>query len=248
MVAALAEMWRSTIGKKTIVAVTGTILIGYLVLHMVGNLNSLFGPGGEEPRVDWYAEWLRTFGEPLIPYEGIVWAVRALLLTAIVVHIVGVVQLAARNRAARPESFPAKRIGRSWESRLMMVSGVLLLAFIVFHILQFTTLTIDVTPLEKGAIYANLYNAFQEWYFVAIYLAALVMVGTHLRHAVWSLCQTLGFDNPERNFGIRMGANALTLVIVIGFALVPILFFTGALGDPPADELSASISVAGGGS
>lgn len=241
-------MWRSTIGKKTIVAVTGTILIGYLVLHMVGNLNSLFGPGGAEPRIDEYAEWLKAFGEPLIPYEGIVWAVRAVLLGAIVIHIVGVVQLTARNRAARPQGFPAKRIGRSWESRLMMVSGTLLLAFIVFHILQFTTLTIDITPLEKGALYANLYNAFQEWYFVVIYLAALVFLGLHLRHAIWSLCQTLGLDSPERNFGIRMSANGLTLVIVVGFALIPVLFFAGVLAEPPAEELSASISAIGGGS
>jgi len=242
----VAEMWRSTIGKKTIVAVTGTILVAYLVLHMIGNLNSLFGPGGVEPRIDEYAEWLRTFGEPLIPYEGIVWAVRAILLGSVVIHIVGVVQLYFRNKAARPAAFPAKRIGRSWESRLMMVSGLLLLAFIIFHILQFTTLTIDVTPLEKGALYANLYNAFQEWYFVAIYLAALIVLGMHLRHALWSLCQTLGLDNPERNFGIRMGANGLTLVIVVGFALIPVLFFTGALGEPPAEELSASLTTLGG--
>lgn len=240
-------MWRSTIGKKTIVAVTGTVLVAYLVLHMVGNLNSLFGPGGAEPRIDEYAEWLRTFGEPLIPYEGIVWVVRAILLGAVIVHIVGVLQLNARNRAARPADFPAKRIGRSWESRLMLVSGLLLLAFIVFHILQFTTLTIDVTPLEKGALYANVYNAFQEWYFVAIYLAALVLVGMHLRHGIWSVCQTLGLDSPERNFGIRMGANALTVVIVIGFALVPILLYSGALGEPPPEELSASLMTAGGG-
>jgi succinate dehydrogenase / fumarate reductase cytochrome b subunit len=246
-VVGVAEMWRSTIGKKTIVAVTGTVLVAYLVLHMVGNLNSLFGPGTGEPRIDDYAEWLRTFGEPLIPYEGIVWAVRALLLGAIVVHIVGVVQLNARNRAARPAGFPAKRIGRSWESRLMMVSGVLLLAFIVFHILQFTTLTIDVTPLEAGALYSNVYNAFQEWYLVAIYLAALVFLGMHLRHAIWSVCQTLGLDSPERNFGIRMGANALTLVIVVGFALVPVLFFTGVLGEPRAEELSATVMTVGGG-
>ncbi len=242
----VAEMWRSTIGKKTIVAVTGTILVGYLVLHMIGNLNSLFGPGGAEPRIDEYAEWLRTFGEPLIPYEGIVWAVRAILLGAIVVHIVGVVQLSARNRAARPAAFPAKRIGRSLESRLMMVSGVLLLAFIIFHILQFTTLTIDITPLEKGALYANLYNAFQEWYFVVIYLAALLFLGMHLRHAIWSLCQTLGLDSPERNFGIRMGANGLTAIIVFGFALIPVLFFTGTLAEPPAEELSASLTTLGG--
>ena len=243
----MVDFWRSTIGKKTIVAVTGTILVAYLVLHMVGNLNSLFGPGGEEPRIDWYAEWLRTFGEPLIPYEGVVWAVRALLLGSIVIHIIAVLQLWMRKRAARPAGFPAKRIGRSWESRLMMVGGSFLLAFIVFHILQFTTLTIEVTPLEKGALYANVYNAFQEWYLVAVYLAALVFLGMHLRHGIWSLCQTLGLDTPERNFGIRMGANGLTVIIVLGFALVPILFFTGALGEPPADELSASLTTLGGG-
>ena len=241
-------MWRSTIGKKTIAAVTGAILVAYLVLHMIGNLNSLFGPGVEEARIDWYGEWLRSFGEPLIPHEGIVWAVRALLLGAIIIHITTVIQLAARNRAARPEGFPARRIGRSWESRLMLVSGILLFAFIVFHILQFTTLTIDVTPLEQGALYANVYNAFQEWYFVAIYLVALILVGIHLRHGIWSLCQTLGLDTPERNFGIRMGANALTLVIVVGFALVPILFFTGALAEPRIDEVSAALPPSGGSS
>ena len=79
----------------------------------------------------------------------------------------------------------------------MMVSGTAILAFLIFHILQFTTLTIDVTPLTKGAIYANLYNAFQEWYFVLIYLVAVVLVGAHLRHAAWSLFQTLGLDDPE---------------------------------------------------
>ena len=127
----------------------------------------------------------------------------------------------------------------------MMVSGLLLLAFIIFHILQFTTLTIDLTPLESGALYSNLYNAFQEWYIVLIYLVALVFLGMHLRHALWSLCQTLGLDNPERNHGIRMGANALTLVIVVGFALVPVLFFTGALGEPSANELAATITYLG---
>ncbi len=228
----MLEYWRSSIGKKTIVAVTGTILVGYLILHMAGNLNSLFGPGDGQPRVDWYSAWLRDFGEPLLPHAFILWAVRAILLGAIVTHITGVVQLTARNRAARPAAHPQARIGRSLESRLMMLSGTLLLAFIVFHILQFTTLTIDITPLEHGAVYANLYNAFQEWYFVAIYLVAVCLVGIHLRHGIWSVAQTLGWDNPKRNAGLRHGATALSLILVVGFALVPILFITGVLDAP----------------
>lgn len=237
----MVDMWKSTIGKKTIVAVTGAFLLGYLILHMAGNLNSLWGPGVSEARVDWYGHWLRDFGEPLIPYAGIVWLMRALLLGAVIVHITGVVQLSARNRAARPAQYPAKRIGRSMESRLMMVSGTLLIAFIIFHILQFTTLTIDVTPLHHGEIYANLYNAFQEWYFVAIYLVALVLIGIHLRHGIWSLTQTLGLDSPARNQKIRLGATALALVLVVGFALVPILFWTDVLAEPnvPSSTITA---------
>jgi len=230
------ELWHSTIGKKVFVAVSGSILVGYLILHMAGNLLSLGGPGGGSPQIDVYSEWLRDFGEPLIPHTGVLWAARAVLLGALVVHVVGVVQLKARNRAARPEGFPARRIGRSWESRLMMVSGVLLLGFIVFHILQFTTLTIDVTPLTEGNVYANLYFAFQKWYFVAIYLVALVFLGSHLRHAIWSLFQTLGLDNPERNPKIKSGASLLTAVLVAGFAIIPVLFFTGALGAPEGDR------------
>lgn len=241
----MAEMWKSTIGKKTIVAVTGTILVGYLILHMAGNLNSLFGPGGGSPRVDWYAAWLRDFGQPLIPYAGILWAVRALLLGALILHITGVVQLRARNRAARPAEYPAKRLGRSWESRLMMFSGLLLLAFIVFHILQFTTLTIDITPLHHGEVYANLYNAFQEWYFVAIYLVALFLLGTHLRHALWSLVQTLGLTNPSRNPQVRLGATVLTVILVVGFALVPIFFWTGVL-DAPEPHTAVITAISGG--
>lgn len=228
----MLEYWRSSVGKKTIVAVSGTILVAYLILHMAGNLNSLFGPGGGEPRVDWYSEWLRDFGEPLLPHAFVLWAVRAILLGAIATHVTGVIQLTARNRAARPADHPQRRIGRSLESRLMMLSGSLLIAFIVFHILQFTTLTIDVTPLEHGQIYANLYNAFQEWYFVAIYLVAVCLVGIHLRHGIWSVAQTLGLDSPKRNAPLRRGATALSLLLVIGFALVPVLFIAGVLDAP----------------
>jgi len=228
----MIEFWRSTIGKKVFVAVTGAILIGYLILHMIGNLNSTFGPGADEARVDWYSHWLREFGEPLLPHSFVLWVVRAVLLAAIVIHVTGIAQLLKRNREARPARFPAKRIGRSFESSAMLASGVLLVAFIVFHILQFTTLSIHVTPVEHGAVYANLYYAFQEWYFVAIYLAALLLIGIHLRHGAWSLLQTLGVDNPQRNQALRHGATALTVILVVGFAAIPVLFYAEVL-DPP---------------
>ena len=129
----------------------------------------------------------------------------------------------------------------------MMVSGVAILVFLIVHILQFTTLTIDITPLTEGAIYANLYGAFQEWYIVVFYLAAVFLVGSHLRHAIWSVFQTLGWDSPERNSQIKTGASLLTVVVVAGFAAVPVLFFTGALEAPTGNEATAAALSGGGG-
>lgn len=237
----MIEFWRSSVGKKNIVAVTGAILIGYLILHMLGNLNSAFGPGSGEARVDWYAHWLRDFGEPLLPHEFVLWTVRVILLAALVTHITGIIQLTRRNKAARPAAFPARRIGRSVESMAMLGTGTLLLAFIIFHILQFTTLSIHVTPLEHGAVYANLYWVFQKWYFLAIYLAALVLLGMHLRHGIWSAFQTLGLDSPSRNAKLRHGATGLTVVLMLGFAVVPVLFFTDTLAMPKVAALVTAL-------
>jgi succinate dehydrogenase / fumarate reductase cytochrome b subunit len=241
-VIAVVDMWRSTVGKKVFVAVTGAILIGYLILHMAGNLNSLFGPGGGNPRVDWYGDWLRNFGQPLVPYEFVLWLVRGVLLGALVVHVAGVIQLFRRNRAARPSAHPSKRIGRSWESQFMMVTGTLVLAFVVFHILQFTTLTIDVTPLHHGEIYANLYNAFQEWYFVVLYVIATALICFHLRHGIWGVGLTLGFANPANNRQIRHGVNAFVLVLFAGFVAPVILFYADVLDAPAAHATLTALS------
>lgn len=234
------ELWDSNIGKKYAAAISGAVLVGYVILHMAGNLNSLYGAGGGgEARVDSYSEWLRNFGEPLLPHAFVLWLVRALLLAAVVIHITAVVQIRQRSRSARGGA-PARRIGRSFSSATMMVTGSLLLFFIVFHILQFTSLTLDFTPLEHGAVYANLYWAFQKWYFVLLYVAAVCALGFHLRHAIWSMTQTLGLDRPERNLAIRRTTTALTVVIVLGFITVPLCFWTGILDEPPASSGHAS--------
>jgi len=235
----LRELWDSSIGKKIAVAVSGAILVAYVVLHMLGNLNSLYGPGGGDARVDDYGHWLRDFGEPLLPHAFVLWVFRVVLIAAVVVHITAIVQLRARSRAARG-GHQARRIGRTFSAATTMVTGTLLLAFIVFHILQFTTLTIDVTPLQEGAIYANLYHAFQKWYFVLLYVVAVGTLGFHLRHGVWSALQTLGLDRPERNQQLRRGAGALAAIVVIGFVAVPICFWTGVLDAPAADSAQAS--------
>jgi succinate dehydrogenase / fumarate reductase cytochrome b subunit len=226
----LREVWASTLGKKIIAATTGFVLALYVILHALGNLKAVQGPGGGDAAIDQYAEFLRSAGHPVIPHDGLLWLVRAILLTALVVHVVVVSQLIARNRAARPGGAPV--IQRTLASRTMAYSGFLLLAFIVFHVLQFTTLTIHPTPLTQGDVYANLYDAFQEWWIVAIYVAMMGVLFLHLRHALWSLLQTMGWEAPNRNPGFRRGATITAVLVCGAFAALPILFFAGALPEP----------------
>jgi succinate dehydrogenase / fumarate reductase, cytochrome b subunit len=228
----LQEVWRSSIGKKVIVAISGGILASYVVLHMLGNLKVFQGTGADGAAIDSYGEWLRTFGEPAIPRSGVLWLVRAVLLLALVLHVTGVIQLARRNRSARPGGHPAQRIQRSLSSRTMLTGGLVLLAFIVFHILQFTTGTIVSGSYVEGAVYYNLYEAFQNPLFVAIYVAVPVVLGLHLRHAIWSSTQTAGWDKPNRNPTIRRTSTLLAVAVAVGFAAVPLAFWTGILGAP----------------
>jgi succinate dehydrogenase / fumarate reductase, cytochrome b subunit len=227
----IRETWDSTVGKKIAVAISGAILVAYLVLHMVGNLNAFAGAGGGHPRDDRYAHWLRTFGEPLLPYGFLLWAVRVLLVVALVVHVTGVIQIRRRSAAARGP-YKAHTTGRTLSARLMLVTGTIVLGFIVFHILQFTTLSIHVTPVHHGEVYANLYYAFQKWYFVLLYVVGVGCVCFHLRHGLWSACQTLGLDRPTRHDAVQLTCSLGALTLFVGFIAVPICFWTGVLGAP----------------
>ncbi len=232
----LRELWASSIGKKIVVAVTGTILVLYVALHAAGNLKAFqgAGEGSGGPALDHYAEWLRTVGEPAIPRQGVLWAIRLLLVLALVLHVTAVIQLAKRNREARPaEGRHATKIRRSVASRTMLVTGLLLLAFVVFHVLHFTTRTIHPTPLVEGAVYLNLYQAFQEWYFVLLYVAAVCALGFHLWHAIWSATQTWGSDKPNRNPTLRRFSAGTAIVVTVAFAALPIAFWIDILPAPP---------------
>jgi len=236
----LRELWASTIGKKIIIAATGMILGGYVVLHVLGNLKAFQGDGSGGAPLDDYAEWLRTFGSPAVPRNGVLWLVRVILIFALILHVAAISALIKRNRAARPpEQRTPPRLERTLSSRTMMFTGFLVLAFIVFHILQFTTRTIQVTPVYQGTVYANVDAAFQKWYFVLIYVGAVVSLGFHLRHAIWSVTQTMGWDKPNRNTTIRRFATGLAVAVTVGFASVPLAFYFNVLPDPPAPQAVA---------
>jgi succinate dehydrogenase / fumarate reductase cytochrome b subunit len=237
----LREVWASSIGKKYIVAVTGSILALYVLVHAFGNLKALQGDGDEEAPIDSYAEWLRTLGEPALPRNFFLWGLRAVLIAALVLHLVAIYQLWRRNLAARPAGHrDPPRINRSISSRTMTFTGLVVLAFIVFHILQFTTRTVQIEPIREGEVYVNLYEVFQQWYFVLLYLVAVALLGFHLRHAMWSVFQTMGWDRPNRNASFRRFATGFAIVVAVGFAVVPLAIWTGALPDPSAEALAAA--------
>lgn len=243
----LTALYSTTLGKKAVVAVTGILFYGFVLLHMLGNLKVFTGNVATgEPHIDVYAAFLRTMGEPLVPHGFILWCVRIVLLIALILHVVTVLQLAARNRRARDTRYAHHQYNESSvPARLMLVSGFLLLAFLVFHLLQFTFGVIGVTRFEQEEVYSNLYYAFQTWFFVLIYVVAMAALALHVNHGIWSLFQTLGLDNPDRNRAFRILATASAIVLFVGFSSVPVLFFLGEMPPPPTAEMAAHLS--GGG-
>lgn len=240
-------LYRGTVGKKAIVAVTGAMMLGFLVLHVAGNLK-VFLPDPEPgvPDIDVYSRFLRTMGEPLFPYAGVLWIVRVVMLIALGLHVVSVIQLAAHNRGARPVRYQRhRRVAASPAARAMLYTGVLLLAFVVVHVLHFTTGTIDAARFVEGAVYANLYRAFHVRGWVALYVGAMGLLALHLYHGAWSMFQSLGLDNPDRNRGLRVFAVVMAIGLFVAFSSLPIAFVAGALPSPPARHAGTPPAEAG---
>jgi succinate dehydrogenase / fumarate reductase cytochrome b subunit len=232
----IIRLCQSTIGLKAIVAVTGIILFGFVFLHMIGNLKSFLPQNADGvPDIDVYAKFLRTMGEPLLPYTFALWVVRVTIIVAVVLHVVMVTRLAARNRAARPIRYHHKQVHEesTFAARMMLVSGGLLLVFVTIHLFQFTWGVIDYTPIVPGKVYGNLYDAFHKWGFVLFYVLSMAVLGFHLYHGAWSLFQTLGYDNADRNRGLRLFAAIAASVIFLGFIVVPVMFYIGVMPTPP---------------
>ncbi len=218
----LATLWGSTVGKKTVMAVTGVIMLLYLLVHMLGNLKIFFGPAD----LNGYATWLRTIGEPFLHYAWFLWIVRVVLTASVVLHGVTAYQLSRRDRAARPVGYVHRRRRASYATRTMRWGGIILALFIVWHILDLTTLTVN-PRAEAGHPYQNIVADFHNWYADVIYVVAMLALGLHVRHGVWSAAQTLGANSPRRDRGLKVAANALALILTAGFIAVPVSVMTG---------------------
>ncbi|HJU68106.1 MAG TPA: succinate dehydrogenase cytochrome b subunit [Gemmatimonadaceae bacterium] len=212
------RFWGSTIGKKVVMAVTGIVLVGYLLAHVTANLLIFVGPSA----IDSYAANLRTM--PIL-----LWGVRALLLVSVVLHIVAAAQLTVRARAARPTGYQRfDPRASSPASRTMGWGGVALLLFVVYHILHFTTGQAHPNFIHL-APYHNVTTAFRVWWVAGIYIVAMFALAMHLYHGTWSMFQTLGIEHVRVNAARRRLATILAVLVPLGFVSVPIAVLIGAL-------------------
>lgn len=217
------SLWDSSVGKKTIMAVSGLIMLLYLVAHMVGNLKIFFGPG----EFDGYAHWLRVMGEPVLHHEWGLWIVRLVLVAAVVLHAVSAYQLSRRDLKARPSKYVHRKPRASYATNTMRYGGIILALFIVWHILDLTTGTVHSGGFQSGHPYHNVIDTFSTWYGDVIYIVAMLAMGLHVQHGFWSAAQTLGAGSATRERALKTIANVLALVLTAGFVSVPVAVMTG---------------------
>lgn len=215
-------LWGSTVGKKTVMAVSGLIMLLYLVVHMIGNLKIFFGAA----EFNHYAHWLRVVGEPFMHEEWTLWLVRVVLLAAVVAHATSAYQLSRRDIKARPGKYVHRKPRSSYATRTMRWGGIILGLFLVWHLLDLTTGTVH-AGFRPGHPYQNVVDTFSTWYGNVIYLVAMLALGLHIRHGFWSAAQTLGVGSRARDRALKTTANALALVLTVGFVSVPVAVMTG---------------------
>lgn len=223
----LGTFYRSTIGKKIIMGVTGLIGVGFVILHMAGNLQAFVGSGK-----------LNSYGALLHgPLAELTWLLRIVLIVAVVLHVLMAYQLTMRSRAARPVGYEHKEAQvATIASRTMKWGGVLLLLFIIVHLLHFTTEAIDpagwrgMTDSEGHRdVYGNIVASFRIWWVAAFYVIAMIALGLHLYHGAWSSVRTVGYAKPSPRPLRRRVALAVAIVVWLGFTIVPIGVIAGIL-------------------
>lgn len=209
---------RSSIGLKLVMALSGVILFGFVLVHMIGNLQVYLGP----TLLDEYGHKLRELG-----HGGALWLARAGLLLAAVAHVWSAYCLTRLNQKARPDGY-RERVNResTLASRTMRWSGVVVLVFVVYHILHFTTGTVH-PNFVAGAVTRNFVIGFRVVWVSAFYMIATLLLGLHLYHGVWSMLQTVGLSHPRYDMMRKRAAAVFAAIVVLGNLSFPLAVLTG---------------------
>jgi succinate dehydrogenase / fumarate reductase cytochrome b subunit len=223
----VVRFYEAPIGKKAVMALTGVILFGYVVAHLLGNLQIY---SSDPQQINRYAAFLHSPAN-----VGFLWGARLILLLAVVMHIVASIQLTKLKSDARPQGYVKKdNASATYASRTMMWSGPIIAAFVIFHVLHLTAGA--VVPLQdvggdpaQPDVHANVISGFQNPLISGFYILAMVLLCTHLYHGLWSMFQSLGFYHPRYTPKLKTGAAIFAILIAIGNCSIPLAVMAGLL-------------------
>ena len=212
----VVRFYDSTIGKKVVMAVTGLILFGFLVAHMLGNLQLFIS-----------MEQMNHYAETLHGNPALLWTARSVLIVSVILHMWAWIQLAAVKKAARPIAYvKPSNVQASLGSRTMALSGPIIAIFVIYHLLHMTTGTLHPKFVELHA-YENLVNAFKVLPVAVIYVVGMLLIGSHLSHGIWSMFQSIGFSHPRYTPMIKKFAAIFSWLLIAGFIAVPVSIVLG---------------------
>ena len=228
----ISNFCHSSVGRKMIVAITGVILIVFVIGHLIGNLQIFLGP-----------EWINAYSQHLRDLGPLLWLIRIFLLASVILHIYFTILLAIENRRARPERYIDRNyVKASWASRHMVVSGLVVLAFIIFHLLHFTARKFNpqfpllkLDPLNRYDVYSMMVYGFQNVYVSTFYVVGLFLLTLHLTHGSLSFFQSLGLNNERLTPKLAIGGRAFAWLLFIGYTSIPVAVLLGFI--KPAQHL-----------
>jgi succinate dehydrogenase / fumarate reductase cytochrome b subunit len=207
----------NSVFKKVVMAVSGILMLLFLIAHMVGNLHVFQGANA----FNHYSEWLRTFGEPALGYRWFLTLLEAVLVVSVLAHMWAAVSLWRQAKQARPVGYVAKKTpAQSYASRTMRWGGVIIALFVIYHILDLTFGVANPDGTDSTP-YSRLVASFSNPIPTIVYVIALILLGMHLRHGIWSATQTLGQSNRRRERSVNAFAIAFSVLLIAGYLVVP---------------------------
>jgi succinate dehydrogenase / fumarate reductase cytochrome b subunit len=228
----LLDLYSTAVGKKYVMGLTGIAMMGFVFFHMIGNLKMYQGAEA----FDSYAAFLKKLLYPLAPKESVLWILRGGLVTMLLLHLHAAFSLTVLNRTARPVKYQSKRDYQiaTFASRSMRWSGIIVLAFLVWHLLDLTfgvTNTVGTNgEFVRADVYDNVVRSFDRIPVAIFYVVANILLGIHLFHGAWSIFQSLGWNNPRFNTWRRAFATGFAAVVVVGNVSFPIAVMAGVVG------------------
>ena len=223
------DLYSTAVGKKDVMAISGLAMIGFVVFHMIGNLKMYFG----QADLDHYAEFLKELLYPIAPKGVVLWILRGGLIAMLVLHLHAAWSLTRLNRHARAVKYQGPRDYQvaNFASRTMRWTGIIVLAYLVWHLLDLTFGTVNAIGTDgefvRGEVYNNVVRSLDRPLVAAFYVVANILLGIHLFHGAWSFFQSLGWNNPRFNAWRRGFAVGIATVVVVGNVSFPVAVLAG---------------------